>query len=1556
MKQGGMFTSAVASVLIALPVVGYSGTISQTVNNGFGLDWNDALWGTPAVVPVAGDDYVTVAGLMTESDSRLGALYSGRVRSDDSADTTFAGNSITIAGGTELLLKQSGNQLTIGNIILDGGVIRLSAGNACKATLAGSLYVLSESFVGVSDYQMPELTISSALNGDGVLHLAAGVAPGIIRFTGDLSGFTGILALGGGDSAGTYDFDQDYDLSAVDIVVHTNNAEILNLDQDIIVHNFIFGNEPALEDGIYSAADLNALYGNGSQFAGSGSLTIVPKPVYQTVNNGFGLDWNDALWGTPAVVPVAGKDYITVAGLMSKSDSRLGASYSGRVRSDDSADTTFAGNSITIAGGTELLLKQSGNQLTSGNIILDGGIIRLSAGNACKATLAGSLYVLSESYVGVSDYQMPELTISSALNGDGVLHLAAGVAPGIIRFTGDLSGFTGTLALGGGDSAGTYDFDQDYDLSAVDIVVNADQSENLNLDQDITVGSFTFGNSISLHDGTYTVDDLNQLYGNGYQFTGEGSLTVGLDGWSEQTGPCAGTIAGAYSSAFYVQNGTNAYFRNKLSGGVTYFWSQAEIIETIIDAYEWSGDAALLEMSANLLHGFVQHNGSDWSGNMYNDDVIWAVLAFVRVAQHTGNSYYANIAKSNFDMCYARGWDTTDGGMYWTTDNRSKNACANGNTAIAAYLLYQLFGDSAYLDKANAVYDWERAVLFNPESGAVYDNIGSTGSINTWSSSYNQGAFIGAAHFLGHIEDANLAAYYTMTRLCINGVLRQYGTASNNSGFNAIFLRWMTRFMNDRGLQDQYGLWLKKNAVAAWNVRRADNLSWCQWREPTAYDVDFYAWDCVSSYSALFAAYPTPAQSPFPVPRYPVGCWPLDGMAEDVSGNDRDGVVNNGTWSSNGHVNGCLTFNGIDSSMQVTNTLRNDFSIAFWVKTTQTTTGTQWYNGTGLVDADVPFTGDDFGTALLNDRFAFGIGNPDVTIQSVSAINDGNWHQCVATRKQATGAIRIYVDGRLEAAGAGSCNTLDSPTTLLFGKTGSHYFNGSLDEVQVFTRTLGSDEVAALYYSNTYLPMTAPSTLASVAGDARVSLQWADAAGATSYNIKRSLVTGGPYTTITNVTATEFVDTGLANNRTYYYVVSGVNAIGEGPDSAEDYASPTALVAWFNADMLTGLGDGASLAVWKDSSGNGNDAVQSVDIHRPTVATNSMNGKSVVRFNAVDESCLWLNRPVQDDFTLFLVYRSTQGIGTGTDFYQGAGLLSGEMPGVANDFGVTLNANGQVLAGVGNPETSIHSASGFNDGQPHVITFQRIKSTGSVQLYLDGALVSGQGGTQSLTSPNVLLLGANPVLNNFLSGDIAEVRIYNAALSSADRIYLESALMGSYGIPGGGLPGVPTDFTGLADNGQVLLNWTMAPGAYSYNLWRSTDGGASYILIGTDLIHSSYVDAAAAVGQDNLYRLAGVNDSGIGAQTSPLTVYLPGSQVASKVVLSDPELMVTIGADAMEISWPEWASDWVLYCTTNLASPTSWVPMTNGIEISEGQFLLSIPLDSSCRFFRLDQP
>ena len=146
--------------------------------------------------------------------------------------------------------------------------------------------------------------------------------------------------------------------------------------------------------------------------------------------------------------------------------------------------------------------------------------------------------------------------------------------------------------------------------------------------------------------------------------------------------------------------------------------------------------------------------------------------------------------------------------------------------------MYQIYGDATYLAKATNIYNWEKNTLFFA-NGLIADGYVTNG-VTGGATTYNQGTFIGAANFLSFTNDAALAARFTMLNMTRHGVLVEYAVNNNNSGFNAIGLRWVSRYVRDRQLQNIYQPWFQTNAEAAWNRRRtSDNLSWCRWLTQT---------------------------------------------------------------------------------------------------------------------------------------------------------------------------------------------------------------------------------------------------------------------------------------------------------------------------------------------------------------------------------------------------------------------------------------------------------------------------------------------------------------------------------------------------------------------------------------------------------------------------------------------------------------------------------------------------------------------------------------------------
>jgi hypothetical protein len=113
--------------------------------------------------------------------------------------------------------------------------------------------------------------------------------------------------------------------------------------------------------------------------------------------------------------------------------------------------------------------------------------------------------------------------------------------------------------------------------------------------------------------------------------------------------------------------------------------------------------------------------------------------------------------------------------------------------------------------------------------------------------------------------------------------------------------------------------------------------------------------------------------------------------------------------------------------------------------------------------------------------------------------------------------------------------------------------------------TLQSCEVSATPTAPPASSPGPPTGLTATAGDSQVSLSWTapgsdGGSQVTSYNVYDGTSAGGEsQTPITTVTGTSATVNRLTNGNTYYFVVTAVNAVGEGSSSNEAQAAPAAV-------------------------------------------------------------------------------------------------------------------------------------------------------------------------------------------------------------------------------------------------------------------------------------------------------------------------------------------------------------------------------------------------------------
>lgn len=117
----------------------------------------------------------------------------------------------------------------------------------------------------------------------------------------------------------------------------------------------------------------------------------------------------------------------------------------------------------------------------------------------------------------------------------------------------------------------------------------------------------------------------------------------------------------------------------------------------------------------------------------------------------------------------------------------------------------------------------------------------------------------------------------------------------------------------------------------------------------------------------------------------------------------------------------------------------------------------------------------------------------------------------------------------------------------------------------------------------TLTPTVAPAIPGSVqafSGNRSVTVRWSGSTTGVSYQVKRSLTSGGPYFPIGPPvsSSTSTIDGGLTNGTTYFYVVSSSNGFGASADSAEARGSP----GFTPISVATGCTSSHTLAILPD--------------------------------------------------------------------------------------------------------------------------------------------------------------------------------------------------------------------------------------------------------------------------------------------------------------------------------------------------------------------------------------
>ncbi len=259
------------------------------------------------------------------------------------------------------------------------------------------------------------------------------------------------------------------------------------------------------------------------------------------------------------------------------------------------------------------------------------------------------------------------------------------------------------------------------------------------------------------------------------------------------------------------------------------------------------------------------------------------------------------------------------------------------------------------------------------------------------------------------------------------------------------------------------------------------------------------------------------------------------------------------------------------------------------------------------------------------------------------------------------------------------------------------------------------------------------------------------------------------------------------------------------------------------ADSLAGT-NGAPVGIWADRV-QGKIAAQNSAGNQPQLYTNVFNGHNAVRFSGAGSQFLTVaaaDSPLAGatDFTMVMVFATaTPGL-SGGSFFQNTGLLGAEQPNAVPDWALCLNGS-QLGAGLGagssgcNSDVSLYGGT-VTDGSPHIAVY--VRSGGIVRLYVDGVIVAEQNALcPAARGGYPFQIGAMTTTSGFFTGDVAEIQLYNRALSSQEIGIAAGVLASTYGMSGiAGAPMCQWTADSLAGpNGTPVGNWTDSIGGKS---------------------------------------------------------------------------------------------------------------------------------------------
>jgi autotransporter-associated beta strand protein len=172
---------------------------------------------------------------------------------------------------------------------------------------------------------------------------------------------------------------------------------------------------------------------------------------------------------------------------------------------------------------------------------------------------------------------------------------------------------------------------------------------------------------------------------------------------------------------------------------------------------------------------------------------------------------------------------------------------------------------------------------------------------------------------------------------------------------------------------------------------------------------------------------------------------------------------------------------------------------------------------------------------------------------------------------QSTSSITIAAGAELRSSGTlQTSGNVTNSGTLSFSGSAVFSAGGTITNYGTIINTSPSLVLPGniVNYGTILTVPSAPTGLTATPSGTSAVLAWNAVSGASSYRVKQATSASGPFTLVASPTTNSQTVSGLTAGTTYYFVVSAVNAVGEGANSSAASCPIGALpLPWVTADI-----------------------------------------------------------------------------------------------------------------------------------------------------------------------------------------------------------------------------------------------------------------------------------------------------------------------------------------------------------------------------------------------------